>query len=73
MSKTNIRQVPKGLRLRWAPLREAASVRLSSDAIRGTRSSENGRFLTMDLETSRFVERTAVGNRNSSNSKFLIP
>lgn len=75
MAKLNSsKQVPKGVRLRWASLKEVTAVRLSSDAIHGTRSSSNGKFVARDSRSGQFVEKTTARNRdNNSNGNFLIP
>ena len=75
MAKVNsIGQVPKGVRLRWTSLKEVTSVKLSLDAIHGTRSSANGKFVTRDSNSGKFVVRKTVGNRNNNaNDNFLIP
>lgn len=68
------KQVPKGVRLRWASLKEVASVKLSPNAIHGTRSSLNGKFVTRDSRSGQFVEKTtAKTTDNNSNGNFLIP
>jgi len=75
MAKLNSsKQAPKGVRLRWTSLKEVASVKLSSDDIRGTRSSSNGKFLTRDSSTGQFVKNKDSRNQNNnSNGNFLIP
>lgn len=75
MAKVNSgRPIPKGVRLRWASLKEATSVRLSPDAIHGTRSSSNGNFATRAARSGKSVEKTTVKNQNiSSNDNFIIP
>lgn len=75
MAKRNsIGQTSKGVRLRWTSLKEVTSVKLSSDAIHGTRSSSNGKFVTRDSRSGQFVGRPTARNRdNNSNDNFLIP
>lgn len=63
------KQAPKGVRLKWAPLKEARSVSFSRDSVQGTwvvRSSDMGR----PVKPSHSPKYSVTG---SSNKNYLIP
>lgn len=63
------KQVPKGVRLKWAPLKEARSVSFSRDSVQGTwvvQSSETGRHIKASDKAKYLVT-------GSSNKNYLIP
>lgn len=62
------KQVPKGVRLKWAPLSEARNVSVSRNAVQGTwvLRSEIGR----PVEPSDIAKHSVSG---SSNKNYLIP